>query len=151
MLQKETHQYKQNEDYFYRIENARKKILQLHNKKLEYIDYESNIDTIQNYKKLNMNTWFHHLNTFFIETDFEWEYNGKRFQTTCNKDIKWCTGCLVFHNGKIWEVYDYDSPRVCLKEHIDLNNIPIKKLFCKNVQRYKWTDMKYCKNFIEVK
>lgn len=151
MSQKETHHFKQNKDYYYRVEKKRKKILQLHENKLEYIDYDLNIDDVLNYKSLKENNWNNLLNMFFLENDFEWEYKGKKFKTTNNKDIQWRVNSLVFHNGKIWSLYDFKPPRIYLKESIDLNNIPIRKLFCKSVQRYKWTDMKYCKNFVEVK
>jgi hypothetical protein len=162
--------YRQNGDCFYKINHNLKRITRLENNVVIYLDYNTDIDEIMQYKSVKMNAWKHKENSFFISRHFEWEYDGKKFRTT-DKPIEWLKNefgsskAVVFHNGCIWNLSmtNYYYPRIYLerKKYV----VPTREvLFEKDISdteefiqkqnsipnTAKWTDVKYCRHFEEI-
>ena len=156
--------YKQKDDCYYKINYKLKRITKLENNQVSYLDYDNFIDEIINYKDLPRNKWKNVENNFFISRDFEWEFDGEKYKTN-NKRIDWINGqyggweSLVFHNGKIWKATNNGNyyPRIYLIRELytpPTRTVLIEKenniLFVKQESRYKWTDIKYCRNFEKI-
>lgn len=151
---------------YYKVNDNLKRITKIQNNEVSYPDYDTFVDEIKSHKKIQMNQWKHIENSFFISRDFEWEYNGIKYRTT-NKPVEWNTGkyggrsTFVFHNGKIW-LATYSGnyyPRIYLEREKFINpkrNVLFEKENLINTtdtipKTYKWTDIKYCRHFEEIK
>lgn len=160
--------YFKKDDCYYKINDSLKRISKIQNNEVSYPDYDIFVDEIKSHKKIQMNQWKHIENSFFISRDFEWEYNGIKYRTT-NKPVEWGTGkygksvneSVVFHNGKIW-LATYSGnyyPRIYLESKKFVNptrDVLFEKNDFKSKEKdapsvYKWTDIKYCRHFEEIK
>lgn len=148
--------YRQNNEYFFKIDKRNSKIYQLHDNNVIVLDYDSNIDIIYNYIPLSLNKWQELENKFFISRNFEWVYNEKKYRTT-DKKIVWSPDkhgghtAIVFNKGKIWVAHNNANyyPRVYLEIYRDDTNISATRLIYGDSKLAKWTDIKYCKHFEE--
>lgn len=148
----------------YKVNYDLKKITCLASGEAMFPDFEENIEKISKFKTMNMADWKHHENQFFISRHFNWEHNGVKF-STIDSPIKWqnASTCgreaMVFHSGKIWKANDYYYPRIFLTrvESLDKPTLPIvdeetyKAWLDNHRKNTKWTDIKYCRNFSELK
>jgi hypothetical protein len=145
---------------FYKVNHDLKRITRIFEGGVEYLDYESNVEDISGYKKIQMNEWKQAENSFFISKEFTWEHEEKKYTTT-QKALEWkpASTCgreaIVFHNGKIWRANDYYYPRISLRRietinrpHIDISNeANYASWLQEHKKNTKWTDVKYCRHF----
>jgi hypothetical protein len=114
------------------------------------------IKTNEKLVKCNKDKWRLAENLYYLHTDFEWIYEGRRYKTVSTsfserqlQKIEECSpeshlypgySFLAFHNGQIWATYFGGNyyPRVHL---VRVNN--------KGVREQKWTHVKYLRNFIK--
>jgi hypothetical protein len=145
--------YRTDGTFSYKIITTSKKIYKVTPDDVEMIDYDSNYESVINFKPLKKNDWNSVQNKFFISRHFEWIYEGVCYITT-DKDIKYETPvggysaiALVFHNGMIWEACYSGNyyPRMWMKAKIKRTDKETGEV--KIIETSKWTDAKFLRAF----
>ena len=155
---------------YYKINNDLKRITKLENNEVSYLDYDTFFAEINSFRGIQQQKWKYVENLFFISRDFEWEYNGIKYQTM-DGPINWIEDgfghrmAQVFHNGKIWKDSYSGSyyPRIYLEREkfvyptrevlVEKNLSNTEKFINKQnsvPNAEKWTDIKYCRNFEKI-
>lgn len=159
--------YRKSDDCYYRINYDLKRLTTIQDNEVFYLNFSDHVKRVESYKSIKKEAWKQIENAFFLSKHFEWEYNGVKYKTT-DKPIKWkeCES-FVFHNGKIWEATYSGNyyPRIQLKRNEYINPTRIVLVEKSKTRKskiisdilldvpkvYKWTDIKYCRNFEKIK
>lgn len=140
---------------FFKVNHELKRITRICANKRTFQEYDELPSLMEKgLVKLRKNDWHQVENTFYVNNDFEWEFNGERFKTSdipCDKEflqknedklISEIYPYLVWHNGFVWATYYSGNyyPKM-----------PLVRIDNTGGQQRKWTDIKYLRNFIKLK
>ena len=138
-------------DNSYKVNYDYKIVTKLSNKGIKHLEF-SEVEGIEKFSKLQKDTWVQKLNEYYRTHRFQWDFNGRQFETIDTpfskeqlqnnedpilKEAFPYHQYLGFHNGEVWAVSMGSY----------LPQVQLGRITNTGERRQKWTNVNNVKNF----